>query len=128
MAAGRGRARTDEEKAAKAERIRQANRGATSVPLEVLEGCGRLLELAGEMAASGNPNSLSDAGVAVWCARACAEGACYNVLINLGGLADDTEWAAEAAQTAAATIAQIRATADELADSIERRLQPAAGA
>ncbi len=126
MAAGRGRARTDEEKAAKAERTRDANRGATRVPLEVLEGCGRLLELAGEMAASGNPNSLSDAGVAVWCARACAEGAYYNVLINLAGLAADPEWAAETAAQADRAIAATRAAADELAKTVEQRLQAAA--
>jgi glutamate formiminotransferase/formiminotetrahydrofolate cyclodeaminase len=122
MAAGRGRARTEEEKAAKAERIRQANRGAAAVPLEVLEGCQRLLELAGEMAASGNPNSLSDAGVAVWCARACAEGAYYNVLINLPGLAGDEQLAAETAAQASAAVAEVRSAARELIAEIERRL------
>ncbi len=127
MAAGRGRAKTEDEKAAKTERVRQANRGATAVPLEVLQGCGRLLELAREMAASGNPNSLSDAGVAAWCARTCAEGAWYNVLINLAGLADDRKWATETGEAAAAAIADVRAAADELSADIERRLLAGAG-
>ena len=105
------------------ERVRQANRGAISVPLEVLEGCGRLLELAQEMAAAGNPNSLSDAGVAVWCARACAEGAWYNVLINLAGLGDDTQWAGEVARRATELVERIRSAADELAATIDGRLR-----
>ncbi len=122
IAAGRGRAATEDEKAAKAERVRLANRAAAAVPLEVLTGCARLLELAAEMAASGNPNSLSDAGVAVWCARASAEGAYYNVLINLPALAGDDEFAAETATRASAAVAEVRTTAGELTDQIERRL------
>ncbi len=47
----------------------------------------RLLDLAAEMAVIGNQNSLSDAGVAALCAGAAAEGAYYNVLINLAQLA-----------------------------------------
>ena len=35
----------------------------------------------------GNPNSVSDAGVAAACAVAAAEGASLNVRINLGGIA-----------------------------------------
>jgi glutamate formiminotransferase/formiminotetrahydrofolate cyclodeaminase len=127
IAALRTRARSDDEKAAKAERVKLANRGATTVPLEVLDGCGRLLELAREAATAGNPNSLSDAGVAVWCARAAAEGAFYNVLINLAGLADDQEWAGDIASRAADAIAEVRAQADDLSQEIERRLQESAG-
>ena len=122
IAAARGKARTEDEKTAKAESVRQANRGAIAVPLEVLEGCARLLDLAREMASSGNPNSLSDAGVAVWCARTCAEGAYYNVLINLGGLEGDEEWAAQAAARAKKALAEVRETADALAGDIEQRL------
>ena len=125
IAALRTKARTDDEKAAKAGLMHAANRGAATVPLEVLEGCGRLLELAREAATSGNPNSLSDAGVAVWCARAAAEGAFYNVLINLAGLADDEE-AGQVAARAADTIAEIRGAADDLAEIIEQRLQTSA--
>ena len=125
IAALRTRARTDEEKAAKASAVLAANHAAARVPLEVLEGCAGLLELAREAAASGNPNSLSDAGVAVWCARACAEGAYYNVLINLPGLEDDPALTAEIAAAAAAAIAEIRDAATALASEIERRLAPA---
>ena len=63
-----------------------ANEGATLVPLEVLERSVEALELALEAAKDGNPNSVSDAGVAGACGLAAAQGASLNVRINLAGL------------------------------------------
>ena len=40
------------------------------------------------MAESGNPNSVSDAGVGALCARAAVEGAFLNVKINTTGFSD----------------------------------------
>ena len=77
--------KTDEEIAARDEAIKLANRGATMVPLEVLERNVPVLDLTAKVASKGNPNSLSDAGVAALCCMTCAEGAYYNVLINLAG-------------------------------------------
>ncbi len=68
--------------------IAEATRGATRVPFSVLEKVPAILDLAAEIAGIGNQNSLSDSGVAVLTALAGAEGAYYNVLINLAGLAD----------------------------------------
>jgi len=68
--------------------IAEATRGATRVPLSVLEKIPGLLELAAEIGRIGNAASLSDAGVAILTALAGAEGAYYNVLINLEGLKD----------------------------------------
>jgi len=66
--------------------ISEATRGATRVPLSVLAKVPPLLDLAAEIGKIGNQNSLSDAGVAILCAMSGAEGAYYNVLINLAGL------------------------------------------
>jgi len=63
-----------------------ATRGATTVPLSVLEKMPEVLDLAAEIGRIGNAASLSDAGVAVLTALTGAEGAYYNVLINLEGL------------------------------------------
>lgn len=68
--------------------VQEATRGATLVPLEVLRRGVGLLKLAKAVAAKGNRNSLSDAGVAAAAARTAAEGAFYNVRTNLAGLPD----------------------------------------
>jgi glutamate formiminotransferase/formiminotetrahydrofolate cyclodeaminase len=47
----------------------------------------RVVELI-DVATRGNENARSDAGVAALTAETCAEGAYYNVLINLKGFRD----------------------------------------
>lgn len=76
-----------DEKLARRAAIQAATRHATEVPLRVLERTVEVIGLA-ETAATGNPNARSDAGVAGLVAQACAEGAWYNVTINLKGLRD----------------------------------------
>ena len=78
---------TREEKIARRQAVQAATRLATEVPLRVLERTVEVIGLA-ETAATGNPNARSDAGVAGLVAQACAEGAWYNVCINLQGLRD----------------------------------------
>lgn len=122
MAANRIRANSDAEKAAKADAVKAANRLATTVPMEVLERTTELIRLAQKMAEFGNPNSLSDAGVAGLTARSCAEGAYYNVLINLGGLDDDAAWGKKQRTKAEANLAKCREKAEALAKFVERKL------
>ncbi len=90
LAAIRMPRRTDEDRVNREAAMADANLGATIVPLEVLEHSVEALELALDAARDGNPNSVTDAGVAGACAVAAAEGASLNVRINLGGLAIDT--------------------------------------
>jgi glutamate formiminotransferase/formiminotetrahydrofolate cyclodeaminase len=90
LAAIRMPRRTDEDRAIREKAMAVANRGATIVPLEVLENSVTALELALVAARDGNPNSVTDAGVAGACAVAAAEGASLNVRINLDGLDGDT--------------------------------------
>lgn len=101
--------------------LAQANYEATLVPLNVLKLSVEALELAAAVTEKGNPNSLSDSGVAVWCARTAAEAAYYNVLINLSGLeqleADDIPKQADQ------LINKIRSQSDNVTTSIENRLK-----
>jgi len=78
--------KTDEQKEKKARAIEEASQEATLVPLGVLEKSIEALKMAKDIALKGNKNSLSDAGVAGLMAQAAAEGAYYNVKINLPGL------------------------------------------
>jgi glutamate formiminotransferase/formiminotetrahydrofolate cyclodeaminase len=122
MAAMRMKAATKEEKARKEGAMRCANRGATDVPLGVLERSLAAIELASGAAAKGNPNSLSDAGVAAFAALTAAEGAYLNVLINLNASEGDAEWAAETRKTAEGLVAEARSRARAVADDVEGRL------
>jgi glutamate formiminotransferase/formiminotetrahydrofolate cyclodeaminase len=85
-AAARLSQRTPEEIALREKNLVEAARNAAVVPLRTAEACVRALELALEVATAGNANAVSDAGVAAWLARAGAEGAAWNVRINVTSL------------------------------------------
>jgi len=75
--------KTNEQKIEKYAAQEEALKEATLIPFQVLENCINALELAKNAALNGNKNSISDAGVAGLTAQAGAEGAYYNILINL---------------------------------------------
>jgi len=75
--------KTKEQKAKRIAAIEDATKEASLIPFEVMEKCVDALKLAKEVALTGNKNSISDAGVAGLTAQAGAEGAYYNVMINL---------------------------------------------
>ena len=72
-------------------------------------------------AEKGNQNSLSDAGVAALTARTCAEGAYYNVLINLDGL-EASDFTRETRKRADAAFDAAIASADELSAKVRGKL------
>lgn len=74
--------------AARREAIAAALIGAAQVPLETAQICLRVARLAAAAATHGNPNAVSDAGVAALLAEAACRGAAYNVRINVAGLDD----------------------------------------
>lgn len=79
---------TDEEKAARSAALQEATLYATEVPLRTMKASSRVFELVRAMAQTGNPNSVSDAGVGALAARSAVMGACLNVKINAAGLKD----------------------------------------
>ncbi len=81
---------SDEEVAARNKAIMDATIEATMIPFSVLEKSKEAVQLALVVAEKGNQNSLSDSGVAGLTAAAAAEGALYNVMINLEGIEDET--------------------------------------
>jgi glutamate formiminotransferase/formiminotetrahydrofolate cyclodeaminase len=121
LAAVRLPKQTDEEKAARARAMEAANAAAAGVPLEVAEAAVHVLELALEAARDGNPNSVSDAGVAGACALAACEGASLNVRINLPGLVDRVA-AAELARRQEAALDRARELAWNLRELVNEVL------
>jgi len=76
---------TEEEKAVRTEAIQEATRLAMEVPFRVMEVALEGMEVIRAMAHTGNPNSISDAGVGALCARSAVMGAFMNVKINAQG-------------------------------------------
>ena len=79
---------TDEEKAARSAALQEATLYATQVPLRTMRTAVRIFDIVRAMAAEGNPNSVSDAGVGALAARSAVLGARLNVKINAAGLKD----------------------------------------
>ena len=80
---------SEEEKKARATAVEEATKRAAEVPLNVMETAAKSYRLLAEMAAKGNPASVSDVGVGALATRACIEGAALNVRINLAELKDE---------------------------------------
>lgn len=79
---------TDEEKQLRSEAIQKATLFAAQVPLETMKTSAQVFELCRAMVETGNPNSVSDAGVGALAARAAVMGAGLNVKINASSLKD----------------------------------------
>lgn len=82
---------TDEEKAARKAAIEAATIYAIKIPFRTMEVALQAMDLAIEMAAKGNPNSVSDAGVGALCARTAVKGCYLNVKINAQDLKEHPE-------------------------------------
>lgn len=78
----------DEEKAARTKAIQEATKYAIEVPFITMQKSLEVFDICKAMAEQGNPNSITDAGVGVLCARAAVMGAYLNVKINSAGFKD----------------------------------------
>lgn len=80
--------KTDAEKAARHEAIQAATKYAIEVPFQTLKKSFEVFEICQAMVNIGNPNSVTDAGVGILCAKAACYGAFMNMQINAGSLED----------------------------------------
>ena len=106
---------SEEEKAVRAQAIEDATLYASQVPLRTMKASFKVFELARAMAAEGNPNSVSDAGVGALAARSAVLGGCLNVKINAVGLKDKAKAAeliAEAESLAAKAVQEEKGILD----------------
>lgn len=79
---------TDSEKAVRSAAIQDATRYAIEVPFKVMQRSFECMEIIKAMVETGNPNSVTDAGVGALAARSAVIGAFLNVKINTSGLHD----------------------------------------
>lgn len=79
---------SDEEKAIRSKAIEDASKYAMEIPYRTAELALESMQVMQRMVEIGNPNSITDAGVGILCARAAVLGAVMNVRINAGGIKD----------------------------------------
>ncbi len=79
---------TDEQKAVRGEKIQEAMKVASLVPMEVAERAYGMLDIIIETIRLGNKNAVTDGMVGLMACRTAIMGALLNVRINLGGIAD----------------------------------------
>lgn len=113
---------TEPQKALRAAAIREATKEATLVPLEVMKHCIDALALAQTVAAKGNANSVTDAGVSALMLHAAVEGAGLNVRTNLNSLNDPefVGWKEDEVQSLLSTSALML---EEIQAIVEEHLQ-----
>ena len=80
--------KNEEDKTHRKEAIQSATRKAMEIPFRVMQVSYESMEVLMAMAKTGNPNSVSDAGVGALAARSAVLGAGLNVRINAGSLSD----------------------------------------
>ena len=80
---------TEEQKAARTAAVQEALKAAAEVPREAVRASSGVLEVAKELAEKGNPNLITDVGVAAKFAVAAMECAALNVEINLAYIKDE---------------------------------------
>jgi len=114
-----------EEKTARKQAIQAATRFAIETPLEVMKISLTSMDLIRQMAESGNPNSVSDAGVGALCARTAVLGAGLNVKINCAGY-EDTEFVNQALAEADSLIAQANSNEQNILAIVESKITASA--
>ena len=80
---------TDEQKAVRSEAIQRETKYAAQVPMEVARAVHEILPHIATVAQRGNSNAVTDACVAMMCARTAVLGALLNVKINLSSIKDE---------------------------------------
>ncbi len=119
---------TDAERESRTVQLAQANRLATDVPLRTARAGMAVLEQAERLVDVGNPNAISDLGVAAHLALACVEGGALNVGINLPSLAADDPHRVGLAGEIEDLRATARGCAERITAGVARRMAEPRGA
>lgn len=113
---------TEQEKVARAKALEEATLYATEVPLRTMKTAYKVFDLVKTMAESGNPNSVSDAGVGAIAARAAVLGASLNVKINAASLSD-RDRADSLVMEAEAIVAKAETIEQEILNIVESKIR-----
>lgn len=112
---------TDAEKAARKKAIQEATLYAIEIPLQVMQLSLESFAIIKAMAETGNPSSVSDAGVGALAARSAVYGAFLNVKINAAGY-DDKEYVKNTLQQAQDMLHKAQALEKETLAIVESKI------
>jgi glutamate formiminotransferase/formiminotetrahydrofolate cyclodeaminase len=113
---------TEVEKHTRKAAIEEATRDAILVPFRVMQTAAAAMDILKAMAESGNPNSVSDAGVGALAIRSCVMGAFLNVRINAGNL-EDKSFVEKILKEGRELEASVCRKEAEILEKVESRLQ-----
>lgn len=106
---------------ARKQAITTALLAAAEVPLETARACAGVADLAADVAAKGNTNAITDAGVAALLADAGCKAAAYNVRINVASL-DDRARGDHLVQEVIELVGRTESRARSVAELVEKAL------
>ncbi|HNW89686.1 MAG TPA: glutamate formimidoyltransferase, partial [Bacteroidales bacterium] len=113
---------SDQEKDIRNQAIQEATKYATEIPFKTMEKALSSFEVIKAMAETGNPNSVTDAGVGALCARSAVIGAFLNVKINASGL-KDKDYVADIIGKAEAIEQQAKNLEDEILKLVHEKIK-----
>ena len=113
---------TDAEKTLRSERIQEANKQATLLPMSVAQACIEVMELSSRVLTIGNPNTACDGAVSGVMAYAGFQGAILNAKINLHSIKDQAF-----NQDIRAKIIVLQETADKIHQLIQAQAKKVIG-
>ncbi len=113
--------KTDQEKQIRKETIENASKYAMEIPLKVMQTAFNSFEVMKAMAETGNPNSVSDAGVGALCALTAVEGAWLNVKINASGI-EDKVFSDELLAKAAEIARKAKEMRDNIIQTVDKKI------
>lgn len=116
------KAETDIEKENKAALLEEALENACSVPISIMEKCGRAIELSKEFAAKGSRLAVSDAGASAIICKSALQAASLNVYINTGSMTN-RKHADELNTICAMHLMNYATMADEVFEMVADRLR-----
>lgn len=116
------KADTAEEKAEKDKLMEKALNDACMVPINIMESCGRAIELAAEFAEKGSRLAVSDAGASAILCKSALQAASLNVYINTNSM-KDRERAKELNERCTLLLKKYTALGDEVFSYVEARLR-----
>ncbi len=112
---------TDAEKVARTEAIQAATRYAIEVPFRTMQKAYESFDIIEAMVETGNPNSVTDAGVGALCVRSAVIGAYLNVKVNAAGFRD-TEFLEGILKEAEELVARANAREEKLIGMVSLKI------